>query len=126
MSIEISVIESEKLIVSSLHGRLTDEGLLDAQDYFEGRVSWTDGTAELIDLSEAHLADVTSEAVRELACRFDNFFSSACVARARVALCSPDDLQFGMSRIFEVWANRSAIAEVATFRDRESAERWIM
>ncbi|MEO1595801.1 MAG: hypothetical protein AAFS02_11225 [Pseudomonadota bacterium] len=125
MSIEISVLESEKLIVSRLSGRLTDMDLLDAQDYFENKVTWSDGTAELIDLTNADLAAATTRLMPELAERFEAFFDNAGVETARVALCSPNDLQFGMSRVFETWANRSSIATFATFRDWKSADLWL-
>lgn len=125
MTLDISVLESGKLIFSRLSGRLTDKDLLDAQDQFERQVSWTDGTAELIDLSDADLSAISMRLMPELAERFRAYFQNACVEHARVAICCPSDLQYGSGRVFEAWASRNDVPTVGVFRDQESAETWL-
>jgi hypothetical protein len=41
-----------------------------------------------------------------------------------LALIAPTDLQFGMSRMFEVFADES-LFRTKVFRDRNTAEKWI-
>ncbi len=67
MTIDIAVEENGALIVSRLHGDFSDKDLLDAQDHFERSVTWAEGTAELIDLTDANLAAVSPKLMPELA-----------------------------------------------------------
>lgn len=123
--LDISILESEKLVLSRLSGRLTDRDLLDAQDQFESRVSWMHGAAELIDLTDTDLSAVSMTLMPALAERFRAYFEDAGVEHARVAICGPSDLQFGTGRVFEVWASRNDVPTVGIFRDSESARLWL-
>ena len=125
MTLEISVRDSGKFVFSRLSGRLTDKDLFEAQDEFESRVAWTEGAAELIDLTDADLSGVSMKVMPELAERFRAYYEEAGVGHARVAICGPSDLQFGTGRVFEVWASRNDVPTVGIFRDRESAHRWL-
>ncbi len=123
--LDISILQSGKLVSSRLSGRLTDQDLLDAQDKFESRVTWTNGAAELIDLTDADLSGVSSKLMRELAERFRTYFEDANVKHARVAIFGPSDLQFGLGRVFHAWASRNDVPTIGIFRDRESASLWL-
>ncbi len=123
--LDISILNNGKLVSSRLSGRLTDKDLFDAQDKFESRVTWTQGAAEIIDLTDADLSGVNTNVMPELAERFRAYFEAASVEHARVAIFGPSDLQFGIGRVFHAWTVGKEVPTVGIFRDRESASRWL-
>ena len=71
----------------------------------------------LIDISAADLHG-DSEAVRKVA-NFERVF-------ARMAICAPSPVLYGMARAYEAFSQLYRDRRVAVFRSREDALRWLM
>lgn len=122
---DVSVLQHRGLIVSRFRGVVSDTDLLDAQDWFDRNVTWVSGYGQLIDISEGDFSGVSAKLMAELAARLGAYFDNAGITAAKVAIYAPGDMQFGMGRIFEAWANNESAVEVYTFRDRALARDWL-
>jgi hypothetical protein len=84
------------------------------------------GYDELVDMSRVeHFAEPSSESVRrlaELSARMD-----PPAASARFAIVAPQDVAFGLGRMYETYRalNQRSTKQVAVFRDRAAATRWL-
>jgi len=103
---------------------VTVEGVVTAEDYFtvdeelRRDPSFRSHFCELIDLTAADLARITSDGVRRIAAHDPDRN-----ANVRTAIVAPRDLEFGIARMFEVL--REHRSQIAVFRDMDEARRWL-
>ena len=76
----------------------------------------------LWDLRSADTSAVTGDEVRSLADRVRQHWESS---RSRAALVATDDLNFGLSRMYERLVGNPATENVRVFKDYEAAEKWL-
>ena len=110
--IVLSGVINESEFVESLNRHLNN----DPEKFKKYRFSLTD----LSDVSELNLS---SDAIRE--------HSSACIRAAGVnpdaivAVVAPNDLGYGLSRMWEILSSDEIAWEINVFRNKEEARMWI-
>ncbi len=77
---------------------------------------------EIFDASQVDDIDVTAADIRHLSA-VTQAFTSVGVS-IKVAIVAPGDLEFGMSRMYEMLQSQS-INALRVFRERALAEQWI-
>ena len=80
--------------------------------------------AEFADLSEADMRLVTSSGLAELANDVEEEFRKLGIESIKTAVYSPDDLPFGLGRVYQAWSDESP-ERVRVFRDRSKAIEWL-
>ena len=80
--------------------------------------------SELADLSEADMSQVTTGGLAELSKFVAEDYLSLGIESVKTAVYSPDDMPFGLARVYEAWSDSSPEL-VMVFRDREEAIQWL-
>ena len=118
-------VESDKgYFLSTYSGKLSEKELLRSWDQFFENGLWKPGLKELVDLSLAHPGDITGDFIRRLAHFTNYFYAGKSINTVKVAIYAPEDIDFGLSRMYETLTDTSA-EEVMVFRDRQKAELWL-
>ncbi len=127
MPIETSLDPLRRVFRTSAAGKIRSEDLHAFQRTFEDHVRRDWIATELVDLANADLRDLGTEDVVEIATRNADFLRAIEIPRAKFAIFSPDNLQFGLSRVFEAWSTgEDDVADVRVFRNLDRAERWLL
>ena len=127
MPIETSIDSSGRVFRTAARGTIRYEDLEAFQRTFEHNVQRDWLATELVNLADAQVAALSTEDVVHIAKRNARFLREIEVPRPRIAIFSPADLQFGLSRVFEAWTTGdNGAAEVGVFRELERAERWLL
>jgi hypothetical protein len=119
MPFTLEIDHSKRLVRVSLSGMISDADILAADDDLRARPDFDPSFDELIDLSEAEDAGLTSGVIRELARRPPLF---APVSRRAIVVRS--DLGYGLARIFQA-RRGDAAGEIQIFRSLPHAEHWL-
>jgi len=119
VSIEYVTDQARGWLVTTAQGAVTLEEV-DAHLDLEERNSDL-GRPELIDARSA-TTNVTADQVRRLAHRAADMLSS--VRLGPTAIVTDNDVVFGMSRMYSVFAQRTGAA-VEVFRDFDAASAWL-
>ena len=107
------------VIIVTVTGVLTDEGLFDMHRRLAGDPAVKPNFAVLFDLRQANGIAVTTDGVRVLA-----DLPLVLSPESRRAVVVPSDLGFGMARMYGLLrGNKGGTVEV--FRDFAEASRWI-
>jgi len=107
------------VIVVTVTGDLTDEGLFDMHRRLAEDPAVRRDFALLFDLREAHGESVTTDGVRALA-----GLPLVLSPESRRAVVVPTDLGFGMARVYGMRREAKG-SKVEVFRDFAEACRWI-
>ena len=125
MAIEHTVDHQRKLVVVDGHDTVTGEEVFAYQ-----RGVWSDpllaGYDELVDMTRVdRVAPFSSDRARELA-RLSAAMDPPDSA-TKLAIVAPDDLLFGLSRMYEAFreAEPRSRKQVAVFRARTEAMAWL-
>jgi hypothetical protein len=78
---------------------------------------------ELADLSEADLTEITADGVWNLARMVEELFRPHNIF-PKVAVYAPNDLDYGMARIYSAHAEKFEAHRV--FRDFDEARAWLL
>lgn len=121
MAIETTLDPDENLTVHVVIGFVSEEemnGVL--EDFYDGQPT----ALFLWDMSQAELAHVTPEMLQ----KFVHRAAELGVSRrgGRTAVVAPGDLQFGLGRMSETFAEiESTPFSFCVFRSRQDAMRWL-
>ena len=124
MPIEFTIDSKAGYFVSRYFGNVTDEELIPAWAEFFEQGGWTPGLNELADLSQADLAAVTTDGVRQLAVFTESAYQKRNIVSVLVAVYAPDPLPFGLARVYDAIAVDSP-ESLRIFKLRTDAERWL-
>ncbi|MDJ0916127.1 MAG: hypothetical protein QNJ05_00085 [Woeseiaceae bacterium] len=80
--------------------------------------------AEFADISEADVTRVSATGLAGLAAMIEEDFTSLGIESLKTAVYTPDDMPFGLGRIYQVWSESSPEL-VRVFRDRDKAIEWL-
>lgn len=124
MPITFSVDLAGNFFISRYVGILSIEEMLGAaKDFFEGE-EWIPGQNELVDFSKANLSKITSYDMRRLANYSREVYEKHDIYDVKVAVYAPEDLPFGIARIYEAIAYNSP-ENLMVFRNIEEAKAWL-
>lgn len=123
MPIKFNVYPHEGYYIARFTGVITDSELLDDFRRFFTGSEWFPGLNELADISLADVNHVTTDGVKKLAkliggiVRLHDF-------SPRVAVYAPNDLPYGLSRIYSAEATSFETHKV--FRNYDDARAWLL
>lgn len=118
MPISSRVDARRRLVVTRAHGRVTEAEVFREMAALHADSEFEPQHAHLVDLCGVTGADLSSNAIVRLV--RDTRFA----ADTRVGLIAPTDLVFGLARMYELFAPRSA-PEIAVFRETGEALEWL-
>jgi hypothetical protein len=107
---------------SKFEGTITDSIMLEDFRAFFASSDWVPEHNELADLSEADLSNVTPDGIKGLASFIKLTFQSKGIS-PKVAVFAPNDLPFGLARMYSVPAEDFETHMV--FRDLNEAKLWL-
>ena len=119
---EIEITKDEHLTVHNVKGLVSEEGMHDALEMFYKE----DPTPLLLwDMSQSDVRNVTPAILLNFAKRSAKLGASR--QGGRTAVVAPEDLQYGLARISEVFLEtESSPHSFFVFRTREKALQWLM
>ena len=124
MAITFTPNQEEGYFISKFTGNITDDELLDSyMAYFEND-EWIPLSKEIVDLSETYSTSVTSDGMERLASYVENLLTQRGITAYYTAIYAPQDLSFGLSRIYDVMTEQSP-ESVMVFRKLSDAVAWI-
>lgn len=122
MAIKINYIDDGIGIEIIASGRVTGDEIIEAHREIYNDDNLYRQKYQLIDRTECTDYDVSTEQVQKIAA-IDNLASKSN-PNIVIAIISPSDLQFGMSRVWQVHVQESNFP-TQVFRDRVAAEKWL-
>lgn len=118
MSADYEIDTDRRIIFSTASGVLTEDDLRGHRKQLRADPFFDPSFDQLWDCSEVTKVAVGIEVVRFLS------RSSSYEAGAKRAVVAPDDITFGLARMFQT-LHEDAPEEVRIFRSREEARRWL-
>jgi hypothetical protein len=85
--------------------------------------NWQPGGALLINHSELNAAPLTTDEIREMADFTKPFLSQ--IGQAKIAILVARDLEFGVGRMWQVFASEGRESAREVFRSRDEAISWL-
>ena len=114
--------EEKYIAYVKLSGRLDKKVILSAFDLTVSDKRYRIGMGRLWDLSDADLSSLANETIIEMA-QYSKRFPRG-INNVKVALVAFQDLEFGLSRMFEM--SSTAKTPIQVFRTIAEAEKWMM
>ncbi|WP_323780225.1 hypothetical protein [Thalassovita sp.] len=124
MPIEFHTDQDTDFFVIEMNGRITDAEMMERYSSFYQSERWKPGQNALTDASNADFSELTPEGLREFSRYLDALFREHGVSGKKSALYCPGDLQFGVARMYSVFADRSP-QTAKVFRDYDEAVAWL-
>jgi len=109
--------------IATWEGIITDSELLSAYKNFVESDEWSPGLNELADLSKTNFEKLSSNGLQALGTYAEQVYLNNNSSIKTAAYC-PNDLPFGIARIYEAWSHDS-LENVKVFRERHIAETWL-
>ena len=104
-------------------------GVIDVRElaeYLKGLYSSSDSYSEMNafwDLQEADFSSVTSEGVRSFMAYAGKIWGKG--GKSRAALVVSGDLDFGMTRMYQIMMEGATSSAIEVFKDKNKAKEWI-
>jgi hypothetical protein len=119
-----TIIERDAgLIRTSASGRITGPDLVEYYHRLRAHPDFRGSLNEIFDATQVEAIDLTADDVRRLSSVTEEFTRRG--VPVKVAIVAPGDLEFGMSRMYEMLQVQS-VNELKVFRERSAAENWIL
>jgi hypothetical protein len=124
MSITFTVFSAEGYFLSKYQSKISDDEFERAyKDFYQGD-TWLPNLNELVDVSEADVSEVTTNALRRVAEFTKSILNRHGVEFVKLAVYAPGDLPYGLARMYSAFADESP-ETVRVFRDLAAAKRWL-
>jgi hypothetical protein len=125
MPIDYRVDHERRLVLAEGRGAVTAEDIFAYQ-----REAWSradvNGYDELVDMTGAEkIVEPSSDGMRRLAAMSAQ--TDPPSGGTRFAIVAPQDFAFGLGRMYEAYRalNKRSTKQIAVFRNREEAVRWL-
>jgi len=122
MPIELHVDRQAGIVHIEATGIVTAEELVDSVPRLMSHPDFRPGMAHLFDLTSAEDTDVTADELRELARVFVGHLDE--LQTSRLAVVAKDPVLFGVSRMYEAFANLQPVP-MRVMRDRDESLEWL-
>jgi hypothetical protein len=122
MPIRTMIDKGSNLIRTTASGRVTGRDLVDYYHRLRAHPDFRGSLNEIFDATQVDTIDLTADDVRRLSSVTEEFTRRG--VPVKVAIIAPGDLEFGMSRMYEMLQSQS-INVLKVFRERAAAEAWI-
>jgi hypothetical protein len=111
--------KQRRLVMSTAYGTVSREDLLDHQNKLLADPDFDPTFSQLSDFGHMTKVEVTAEDVRKFAER--NIFAPS----SRRAFVVPDDVAFGLARMFEMLRDAKGEQGIRVFRELEEGLDWV-
>ena len=122
MPIRTMIDKGSDLIRTTASGRITGRDLVEYYHRLRAHPDFRSSLNEIFDATQVDTIDLTADDVRRLSSVTEEFTRRG--VPVKVAIIAPGDLEFGMSRMYEMLQSQS-INVLKVFRERDAAEAWI-
>jgi hypothetical protein len=119
---DLRIDEDKNTAYIKLSGLLNKMIILDAFDLTVSDKRYKKGMGRLWDFRDADLSSLDSETITEMA-QYSLKYPPG-INDVKVAFVNSRDLEFGLSRMFEI--SSRAITPIRVFRSMDEAEKWMM
>ena len=123
MPITFEIHADQGYFVSTWRGEILDADLQSSYDALLRNEKYKPGYHEITDVRDADMKCVTGDGLRELSLMVRQRLGDDCIG-FKTAIVAPEDLIFGLSRIYEVYSSDSP-ESVSVFREIVEALAWI-
>ena len=124
MAVKIRLLVAECTMVSRYFGKVTIEDFWQAYSEAHNSIMHWPELVEIADLASISDLRITPRDLRDIA-RDSAEWLAAHRLSARKVLIAPDDLSFGMARVYCAQASFSARETVTVVRSRAEAANWL-
>lgn len=124
MPIKFDVTGKGNYFLSIWEGPLSDDEVYRSYVEFYTGDLWNRNLNELVDLSDADFEHITTQGLALLGLYVQNHFTAHEIASSRTAIYSPNDLPYGMARVYEAKASNSP-EKIKVFRSKAEALNWV-
>ncbi len=124
MPITFSVDPEGGYYIAKFIGKVSNKELTDSWQNFYESGKWIPGLNALGDLSESDLSEITLKGLRYFTDYIDNINKIHHTLFYKLAMYAPDDLPFGISRMYDAVLDDSS-KEMKIFKDIKEAEFWV-
>ncbi|MBW1800632.1 MAG: hypothetical protein JRJ85_07870 [Deltaproteobacteria bacterium] len=119
---DLRINENKNIVYLRLLGLLSKKAILDAFDSVVSDKRYKPGMGRIWDFRNADLSSMDFETITEMA-QYSLKFPPG-VNDVKVAFVTSRDLEYGLSRIFEM--SSKAMTPIRVFRAMDEAEKWMM
>lgn len=116
-----SASNDDQILIERVEGVVTFERILSRASEVIESPGWTWSQNVLVDLNNASL-QLTSAHIRSLS---EMVITEKLDSPIRLAIVTPRDVDFGLSRMYATLAADSVSSEVQVFRSEQSALKWL-
>lgn len=125
MPVTFKIIKSDNYFVCKYFGIINAAEVLESWENFLQGNEWIPGLNEFTDLSETNFKGVKDNDVIQLIHYIERVYKENHIASTKVAVYAPNDLPFGMARMYSIYADDSPEL-IHVFRDKEKAKKWLV
>lgn len=119
---DLRIDEEKNIAYIKLSGLLSKKVILNAFDLTVSDKRYKNGMGRLWDFRDAELSSLDSETITEMA-QYSLRFPQG-INDVKVAFVTSKDLEYGLSRMFEM--SSKAMTPIRVFRAMDEAEKWMM
>ena len=119
---DLRIDEEKNIAYIKLSGLLSKKVILSAFDLTVSDKRYKNGMGRLWDFRDAELSSLDSETITEMA-QYSLRFPQG-INDVKVAFVTSKDLEYGLSRMFEM--SSKAMTPIRVFRAMDEAEKWMM
>jgi hypothetical protein len=119
---DLRIDEERNIAYIKLSGLLSKKVILSAFDLTVSDKRYKKGMGRLWDFRDAELSSLDSETITEMA-QYSLRFPQG-INDVKVAFVTDRDLEYGLSRMFEL--SSKAMTPIRVFRAMDEAEKWMM
>jgi hypothetical protein len=120
---DLKIDEIKNIAYIKMSGPVTSVEALNAFDTAVSADNYKAGMGRLWDFREVDLSAIDSDTIRKMA-KYSLSFPSG-INDVKVALVTARSLEYGLSRMFEVFST-DAKSKVRAFKTMDEAEEWMM
>ena len=124
MPITFKVKNENNYFISVWEGSISDDEIYESYKKFYTSNEWSKNLNELVDLSNANVENITGRGLTRLAKYVENHFAMHKVTSSKTSVYSPNDIAFGLARVYEAWTSESP-EEIRVFRNEKEALNWL-
>jgi hypothetical protein len=121
-NMNLRINENKNIAYINLSGQLDKKTILNAFDSVISNKKYKKGMGRLWDFRDADLSSLETETVMEMA-QYSNKFPSG-INDVKVALVTSSDLEYGLSRMFEM--SSTSKTPIGVFQSLNEGEIWLM
>ena len=125
MTIKHHILKDKNILISIFEGLIGDDEFIETYHELYKSPQYKLGLNELVDFSKADFTNLSADGLNRV---FDIvshlYISNGLDKEIKTAIVAPDDLSFGLSRMYQITHDQSE-EEMMVFRTMDSALKWL-